>query len=188
MVSTPISNAAFRQHAEQIIQGEGSSLVPCLGPEYTSLTPSFATPSMVGIASPWIDVASTDERIALVSRQALNMEIAYAAFCGVSNVILPSLFRRGQDVDHDTVSRYANAVASATAIGPYLQLLVPFPMDNQTSYPESPITGSLSALIGADISSESCSSDPLSPWDAWIFVRASCNYHAKLVVGMFNSI
>ncbi|KAF2152349.1 arginine N-methyltransferase skb1 [Myriangium duriaei CBS 260.36] len=184
MITTPITNNAFREHAASVVSNPAGSLISCLSTEYTSLTPTVSTPSMIGLVSPWVDVASKNPRVAHLSRQVLSMEVAYAAFCGISNVVLPPLFR-GKDVpDHSAVSRYASAVASATTIGPYLQLLVPFPMDDQPIYPESTFTHSLSASIEDVRGDTTNASDPLSPWDAWNFVRSTCNYHAKLAIAL----
>ncbi|GAM88580.1 hypothetical protein ANO11243_066140 [Dothideomycetidae sp. 11243] len=188
MITTPITNAVFREHVEQALMDPSNPLVSCLSPEYTSLSPNSSTSSLIGVVSPWVDVASSNPRVALISRQVLNMEVAFAAFCGISNVLLPPLFRGKKHIDHQSVSRYTRAVASATAIGPYLQLLVPFPMDDQVSYPQNSHVDSLSVVSGPSSNElrneESRTSDPLTSWDAWNLVRATCNYHAKLAIAL----
>lgn len=160
-------------------------IVTSLGPEYTSLGPSDATPSMIATVSPWADVSSSDPVVAHLSRQVVSIEVAYAAFCGISNVILPPLFRAGTTPDAVAVSRYADVVSQSLSLGPYLQILAPFPMDDQKLPKEETVTFKLqsSAKHATEQSSEQPGSDPFSTWDAWNHVRIVCNYAAKLALG-----
>lgn len=182
MVTVPITTVAFREHACQVIGDKDRLLISSLSPEYTDLSPTMSTSTMIGVISPWIDISSGNSRVAYISRQVLNMEIAYAAFCGISSVILPPLFRSKNKPTREAVSRYADAVASATRIGPSLQFLVPFPMDDQRPPPKSLILSILSKSVDDDVSSTEPTSDPLAPWDAWNQIRSVSKYHSKLAI------
>ncbi|PSK59267.1 Protein arginine N-methyltransferase skb1 [Elsinoe australis] len=192
MITTRITNTAFRDHVQKLCsehQAVGDSQLPMpivtsLGPEYTSLGPSDATPSMIATVSPWADVSSSDPVVAHLSRQVVSIEVAYAAFCGISNVILPPLFRDGTTPDAVAVSRYADVVSQSLSLGPYLQVLAPFPMDDQKLPKEETVTFKLqsSAKHATEKPSEQPGSDPFTTWDAWNHVRIACNYAAKLAL------
>src|SRR5690349_5070711 len=64
-------------------------IIPPLDPVDTPLTPSDTLSQIIAYSSPWIDLCSPDPLIANISRQVLNIEIAYASFCGVGHIIIP---------------------------------------------------------------------------------------------------
>lgn len=191
MVLSPISNQKYRDHIVGLVreyQGSTKDLfpaVPPLSPDFTRLLPDENVTSIIAKASDWIDLGSDDPVISRVSRQVLNVEVAYAAFCGVSTVILPPLFRGDSTSPKSAaVSRYADAVTRIIAVGPYLQLLMPLPMDNQK---QTSIANSTLVALAKGQSSDTAS-DSLSPWDAWHNVRSACRYSAKLAIGKSNML
>ena len=63
-------------------------LVPALKPIDSTLIPSDTISQLLITTSSWIDLASPDPVIANVSQQVFNLEVAYAAFCGVQHVVV----------------------------------------------------------------------------------------------------
>ncbi|EDN02978.1 hypothetical protein HCAG_00842 [Histoplasma mississippiense (nom. inval.)] len=102
--------------------------VPPLSPEDTFLTPNESTSQLVGVTSPWIDLCSPDPLIADISRQVLNLEVAYAAFCGVSFVIIPGPRLHHGNVHGEGLMYYARAVQDILNIGLYIQVHIWFGM------------------------------------------------------------
>ena len=64
-------------------------LTPKSSTEDTDLTAGEMTSHLIALVSPWIDLCSPDPLIYNISRQVIHLEIAYAAFCGITNVIVP---------------------------------------------------------------------------------------------------
>lgn len=81
------------------------------------------------MASPWIQVDSEDPLFAHVSKQVLDIELAYAAFCGMQQVIIP-----GPKSSTD-VGGYALAINQALSHSPYMQILIQLPMADSSSDP-----------------------------------------------------
>lgn len=94
----------------------------------TNLGPGEKVTQMLGVISPWIDLCSPDPVVYNISRQVLEMEVAYAAFCGIGNLILPCpKLHHGRN--HGTgVAQYAHAVQKALEIGSFMHLSVTLPM------------------------------------------------------------
>ncbi|KAF4549144.1 PRMT5 TIM barrel domain-containing protein [Elsinoe fawcettii] len=195
MITTPVTNAAFREHVQQLMKDctipDGTQgvtefpVVPSLGPSFSTLHPTDAISSMIAVISPWADVTSPDPLVAHVSRQVVSVEIAYAAFCGLSNVILPPLCRAGVPTNPATVSAYSEMVSRSLSIGPYLQIIVPFPMDDQKIAPEDIGPSLESTPRSTNGKSEPVeATDILSPWDSWNHVRSTCDYASKLSISL----
>ncbi|KAJ9667448.1 hypothetical protein H2201_002316 [Coniosporium apollinis] len=149
MLTTPITTSHFHSRVLTLLssyQAEieagtpGSDLpmplVTPLTPADSPLTPSETISQLLAVTSPWIDLASPDPVIASLSLQVFNQEIAYAAFCGVGNVIIqgPSLHSiySGQGLP-----QYARAIQEALDVGPYLNLQVLLPMTGDPSWDDS---------------------------------------------------
>ncbi|PNS18405.1 Protein arginine N-methyltransferase skb1 [Sphaceloma murrayae] len=200
MITTPITNVSFRDHVQKLLDGHRQTghssqdlsampLVPSLGPEFTDLSPDSSTAAMIAQLSPWADVTSADELVAHISRQVIRIEIAYAAFCGIGNVILPPLYRHhNKPPTVRAISAFADVVSQTLGIGPYLQILVPFPMDDQKLADEDVLTyeleGHLEKGISANEDDGRSKMDSMSPWDAWDHVRTTCNHASKLAVAL----
>lgn len=156
------------------------SLSP-LTPADSTLGPQESNSALPAFISPWIDLGSRDPVIASISRQVLNIEVAYAAFCGMNNLIL-----RGPSPDADVV-QFARDLREALALGPYvhLHLLLPMIGDLEESYGE---LANLSDLATEDaLDNEEALSDNLDPfysWKNWNTIRGVCGYSQKLSIGM----
>lgn len=193
-MTSPITNAAFRDlvlalvdtHLNVLKQSNVPSsipipLVPSITPAYTTLTPDASLPSLLVFTSPWIDIGSHDPVVAHVSRQVLNQEIAYAAFCGVNNIIVP-----GPDISPRSchVAQFARTIAYALQIGPYFQLHISLPISLQDALGSSkPLLWTRTRHVYREIGSKSAYSDSTS-WEAWDSIRSVCRYNGRLSVGM----
>ena len=147
---------------------------------------------MIGVSSQWIDLCSPDPLIASVSRQVLNMEIAYASFCGFSNVLVagPNLHH---DAAHaDRLVQYARVIKDMLNTGIYISLCIHLPMiDHPENDPEE-VVGSLMSLAREEfvgtVEGESTRRDGLlGTWDAWHTIRSVCTYSQRLSVGKKSS-
>lgn len=198
MLTTPITNSAFRDHVlgltDRFLSGSGNGsdskpmpLIPPLTPRFTSLTPEHYTSSLLGLTSRWIDVGSLDPIVRQVSLQVLTQEVAYAAFCGVNNIIISA-----PTWGACNLSEYARAIANVLGIGPYLQIHISMPMDalDETNDIEDDV--SLASRVrdkftvqddeaGEELESEDL--DLLTSWDAWDLIRSTCRYSSRLSVG-----
>jgi protein arginine N-methyltransferase 5 len=157
-------------------------MIAPLTPEDTTLLPDEFISTTLAVTSPWIDLASPDPAVAHVSRQVLNLEIAYAAFCGASNVIVEGPRLSGDSV----IPQFARAMAQALNAGAYLNLQIRLPM---TGTEQSEVTedsrhlASRSRKQYTGASDKSNTSDPLRSWDAWELIRTVCKFHSRLSVG-----
>jgi protein arginine N-methyltransferase 5 len=165
-------------------------IVPPLTTEDTGLFPSQAVSTYVAYVSPWIELGSMDPVIAAISRQVLNLEIAYAGFCGIQMVVIPgpcgTAISRGQ-VD---LAQHARAVKEALLVGSRLLLVVQLAM-----WPDigsfDPKRETLAGLAGAPTKSSldeaafNNDRDFLVNWEAWHLIRSVCNYSKRLSVCEF---
>lgn len=158
-------------------------LVSPLNPQDTDLTPEDTNSAFIASTSPWIDLGSPDPIIAHVSRQVFNQEIAYAAFCGISNVLVRGPISKGG------VTQYARTITEALGTGPYLQLHIPVPMVGELESDGSETTN-LAELVRPQyhhIEDEDEQEDLYGSWDVWNSVRSFCNYHPRLSIGTHNA-
>jgi type II protein arginine methyltransferase len=157
-----------------------------LTPADTSLVPSDFFAQLICITSPWIDLCSPDPVVADVSRQVLNLEIAYAAFCGVMHVMIPSpKLHRG--VDTEGLNTYARAVQEALNTGSYLQIHISLPMIDGSE--EEDLIGDLATLRREEtpmVSNEVAKKEDvlLGTWDAWNLIRTVCKYSSRLSIAL----
>ena len=157
-----------------------------LQPEDSHLFPIDSIAQYIAVASPWIDLASTDPIVSNVSRQVLNLELAYAAFCGIQNVIIPAPTILGSCKKHQIISQFARAVSEALAIGPYLQLHILFPItpDKGKSSEDLSHLSRFAQLNTSDADSNSDQySEAWEPWEDWDLIRSVCNYNGRISVG-----
>ena len=201
MLTTPITNSQFHQrvlsllslHSSNLLSDGPAPTIPPLTLLDTPLTPGDIIAQLIGVASPWIDLCSPDPLVYELSRQVLALEIAYAAFCGVGNVIVqgPKL-HHGKLHDHGSLTQYARAIQEALSIGNYVQILVKLPMvDGPAEYIEK----QLESLVPPDrkrsarkTEAEPKRYDVFGSWDAWNIVRSVCKYSNRLFVGKNESI
>ena len=148
---------------------------------------------LLGVISPWIDLTSPDPSIYDVSCQILDMELDFAAFCGLRALLLPApRLRYGSDVGQG-VTQYARAVSEAIKAAPQIDFSVTMPMmDNPHNWEESETN--LSRLARPEYSSSPDSHRPsmdstavkhdfYGTWDAWNVIRSFCGHNPHLFIG-----
>jgi protein arginine N-methyltransferase 5 len=157
-------------------------LIPALKPIDSTLMPSDTISQLLITASTWIDLASPDPVIANVSRQVFNLEVAYAAFCGVQHIVV-----QGPTVGNGAViQQFSRAMQEAIAVGPYIQFHLQMPLgDSKTNVAVD--AESLAAFARADRNGEKGTITEWSSWEVWHAVRQFCHYSGKLTLGRSNS-
>jgi protein arginine N-methyltransferase 5 len=161
-------------------------IIPPLTPVDTPLTPGETVSQLIAYSSPWIDICSPDPLISNISRQVLNIEIAYASFCGIGNIVIPGpkTYSSGS-ADSDGLVQYARAIQEALTIGSYIQIAIHIPMYGPEETKE--VTGDLAPFARTQRSSvkgkENKEIDLFETWDAWNLIRGVCKYNSRLSVG-----
>ena len=220
MLTTPITTPYFHSrvltlvanYMHQVDVQEDQNLpiptIPPLSPVDTPLAPDEIVSQLLAVASPWIDLASPDPVIYNISKQVLELEVAYAAFCGVGNVILPIPKLHHGKLHGEGISQYGHAIQEALEIGSYIQLSVSMRMMDVPEEEDTNDQGSLAArargrYMGTSANewerpSTGDSEDDLSDsrslekatkfdyfgtWDAWNLIRTICKYNSRLFVG-----
>ena len=154
----------------------------------TDLGPSEMAPQLIAVVSPWIDLSSPDPVIYSISRQVLHLEIAYAAFCGVTNVIIPGPILHHGSIHGDGVAQYAYTMQEILEIGMYIQVHVRLPMIDDPGTVDDYANDSLTTrtrleFINLGDSNFMPRPDVFGTWDAWNIIRSTCKYSSRLYVG-----
>ncbi|KAK4209350.1 hypothetical protein QBC37DRAFT_54988 [Rhypophila decipiens] len=158
-------------------------VVPTLTNKDTSYHPnssSYGGNDPVAYSSPWIDLASTDPVISNISRQVFNIEVAYAAFCGATSIIVPG---PRSDENAKGVLQYARAIQEAFKVAPKLNLVIHMPMYREPGLDETAKTLS-SIFAKSDVASNSGDIDLFTAWDSWNTIRTVCRYTNRLFVSL----
>ncbi|KAL9096857.1 MAG: hypothetical protein Q9165_000821 [Trypethelium subeluteriae] len=197
MVTTPVTTPSFHSRILSILASYNATtnseeasctpfpLVPPLTPLDTFLAPTEHVTQQPAVTAPWIDLASPDPLIANLSQQVFKLEVAYAAFCGVTSVLVQGpRFRYGASYE-PSVAHFAQAILEGLNIGPYLHLSILLPMVDSKDGEETEPVGSLAAFAREDFSTgllarKSSSFDAHRGWDTWNVIRTICNYHGRL--------
>ena len=181
--------AQLQEHADLLKNDPLPSAVPQpsiapLTPKDSDLSPEESNSALIGVVSPWIDLGSPDPLIARISRQVFNLEVAYAAFCGVSNVLVHG------PIPGSDIAQYSRAILEGLSLGPYvqLQILMPMTAELELEGSDGPHLSELArsqyiAELDEDDESES---DLYASWESWNTIRTMCNYSTKLTVGTFE--
>lgn len=192
MLTSPVTNNHFHTRVLSLLnsytqavsdasQSQPLPLIPALDNLDTPLGPNETISQLVIFTSPWIDLSSPDPVIAHLSRQVFHLEIAYAAFCGATNVVVP-----GPRLAHGQsgVSQYARAIKEALSTGSYIQLHIQLPMDGTKPSTEDEDLGDLARFARPEYnsSSQGKSVTAWSSWDAWNVIRSMSKYHNRLSV------
>ncbi|PBP23263.1 protein arginine N-methyltransferase HSL7 [Diplocarpon rosae] len=163
-------------------------IIPPLDPVDTPLTPGDTVSQIIAYSSPWIDLCSPDPVISNISRQVLNIEIAYASFCGIGNIIIPGprSYTSGP-TDNDGLMQYARAIQEALNIGTYLQMAIHIPMYGNGEIEEiigdiRPFARNLGSCATPGQTSKKI--DLFETWDAWNLIRDVCKYSSRLSVAL----
>ena len=155
MLTTPITTPIFHtrvlalvsNHITELERNPGTKLpiptIPSLSPVDTPLAPGDIVPHLLAVVSPWLDLCSPDPVIHNISRQVLEIEVAYAAFCGIGNVILPSPRLRHGRLHGEGVTQFAYAVQEALKIAQYIQLSIILPMMDDPEQDDEKVEGDL---------------------------------------------
>lgn len=157
-------------------------IVDALTPADTKLTPDEAISSIIGLTSSWIDLGSPDPIIADISRQVFRLELAYAAFCGVSYVIVPGP-RQGTTCD---VAAYARAILDGLAQGPYMTLYIWSNTHHDPSMLKEQV-GDLASFARRDFASgaeQDNTNTMFQTWQAWDTIRSLCKYSTRLCLAL----
>jgi protein arginine N-methyltransferase 5 len=193
MLTTPISTPGFQskvvaqveEHVEKLSKSDAPASVPMplispFTPKDTKLTPDDSNSALIAVASSWIDLGSNDPLIANISLQVFNLEMAYAAFCGIQHVMLNG------PLPGSNVVQYARAVSEALGMGPYIHLNVLLPMVGELEHESGDGTHLAELANEQDVAlpeEDDPSEDIYSSWDTWDTLRTVCNYDSRLSVG-----
>ena len=197
MLTTPITTPLFHSQVLTLLSNHLSNpetgpngeetvpTIPALSATDTPLAPGDTIGQFIGIVSPWIDLSSPDPLIYDVSRQVLELELKYAAFCGLNNVIVPGPNLHYGDAHGEGVAQYAYALQEALSFSIYTQVMIKVPMMDHPDYEGDDIMGSLVPFSRPKYVREGGKRkvDLLGTWDAWHIIRSVCKYNARLFVG-----
>lgn len=116
------------------------------------------------------------------------MEVAYAAFCGIGNILIPGprLHNYGRD-STDGLIRYARAIQEALEINGYIQIAIHLPMSEGSDSHVVSDVGDLSNFARDEYLVEpigqTFQKEEYGTWDTWNVIRTICKYNARLSVG-----
>ncbi|KUJ23139.1 Skb1 methyltransferase [Mollisia scopiformis] len=185
LISSYLSAVALVEDSDDSIKNiPPAPIIPPLDPVDTPLTPGDTVGQIIAHSSPWIDLCSVDPLIANISRQVLNIEIAYASFCGVGNIIIPGprSYTSGS-TSNDGLIQYARAIQEALTIAPYLQMAIHIPMYGNEEAKD--LTGDLKPFAkNYESTNKEKDIDLFETWDAWNLIRTVCKYNSRLSVAL----
>jgi type II protein arginine methyltransferase len=201
--TAPITNEHFHQRVKELYGSYVSDLgasslsaaeranpslpgptVPTLTNKDTSLVPSSYVSNVLAYSSPWIDLCSTDPVIASISRQALNLEVAYANFCGVRSLVIPG---PRQDGDGRAIAQYVRAVHETFEVATRVNIIIHMPMYREPGLEEK-VELLSEELHPRKVAARAGSKDEgqvdlFGAWDTWHSIRSVCQYSTRLFVG-----
>lgn len=203
--TAPITNAHFHQRVKELYQTHVSELgtgllsekeranpslpdpiVPTLTDKDTSLGPSPYVGNVLAYSSPWIDLGSSNPIIASISRQVLNLEVAFANWCGVRSIVIPG---PRQDEDGRAVALYARAIQEAFNVATRVNIIIHMPMYREPGLEEKTQLLTAELLGSQNAGREAAQSEEIDlfgAWDTWHTIRSVCNYATRLYVGKFT--
>ena len=142
---------------------------------------------LIAFTSSWIDTASSDPIIAGASCQVLNLEVAYAAFCGILNIVIRSPTLAFSAIKPANITKFAHAIRHILTISPHIQIHILISYDNQCHTSKNEEYGSLTTKLSYDHNYtdnlDQNVHDPLSSWSFWNTVRSVCKYSSRMSVG-----
>ncbi|RMZ77666.1 hypothetical protein DV738_g4264, partial [Chaetothyriales sp. CBS 135597] len=169
-------------------QRNGSPVViPPLTPADSSLTPHASVNQIVGLISPWIDLASPDPIIADLSRQVLKLELNYAAFCGLTCVLIPGPQLAGSTGNAAGLAQYARAVLDGLGQAPFIQFHIWLPMVDLPGSDRQDMGDLRLFARTAFLPHETQAAlqpDLFGSWEAWDIIRSICKYSSRLFVAL----
>lgn len=187
LLSTTLSQ--YSNLTEDITKTKNASpvVIPPLTPADTPLTPDDCISQIIGVSSSWIDLTSPDPIIADVSRQVLKLELAYAAFCGITYLLIPGPCLRGHGASDSGIAQYARAIMDALSQAPYMQLYIWQPIIDHSEELVKEM-GDLAPFARQQFLDEEdleqrTRLDLFGTWEAWDLIRSICRYHSRLGIG-----
>jgi type II protein arginine methyltransferase len=200
MITTSITTPHFQSRVQALLTSylhqvdaakEGEHipppLIPALTPDDSTLTPYESIGNLIAVTSTWIDLCSPDHIIADISLQVFNLEVAYAAFCGVQNVIVTGPFLPDGSI-YSTSShlpQFARAIQETLPIHRYINFQILLPMHpSQSGVWNKADDSHLSKFHSRQLSKDQLSSEPWAVWEAWNLIRSFCAYHTRLYVAL----
>lgn len=191
LLSTCVSS---QTDSTQRQSGEGASFVqpgpiptiPPLQPVDSNLSPEESLSHIIAVSSSWIDLCSPDPLIAGISRQVLLLEIAYAAFCGITYILIPGPRWPYRNPSDGALMQYARALQTALESAPYLQFHIWNPLIDHPSNDEETVgdIGPFARPEYLPLDTEAKKMDLFGSWDTWNVVRSLCKYHARLSIAL----
>lgn len=141
--------------------------------------------NQIAVASPWIDLASPDPVISNVSRQVLNLELAYTSFCGIHNVLVQAPVVTSSQSNSIQMTQFARAILEVLSSGYRLNLFLVFPISpgKGKRTEDASHLSRFSQILESESNSNLTDLDPWAPWEAWDLVRSICRYNPRLSVG-----
>lgn len=162
-----------------------SPIVSTLTNEDTSLGPCPYIGNVLACCSPWIDLGSSDPTIASISRQVLNLEVAFANWCGVKSVVVSG---PRNDGDGRAIAQYARAIQETFDVASRVNIIIHISMYREPGLEEEAALLSTELLgfeDGAADAGESAEVDLFGAWDTWHTIRSACHYSNRLYAGRF---
>jgi protein arginine N-methyltransferase 5 len=158
-------------------------VVPTLTDKDTALFPSDYLGSLALYSSPWIDLCSPDPHISSISRQVLNLEAAYANFCGARTIVIPG---PRQDDSGRGIAQYARAIREAMHVANRANIIIHMPMYREPGLEEKVETLSSIFNPGSDSAGDDKKKevDLFGAWDSWNTIRSVCSYSMRLFVAI----
>ncbi|KAK1075925.1 hypothetical protein LTR33_009394 [Friedmanniomyces endolithicus] len=188
LLTTPITTPKFQSRVLELLESHMSRLetsdtassiplpmISSLSPEDSDLVPEDSNSSLIAVTSPWIDMASLDPLIAHISRQIFSLEVAYAAFCGVSNVLV-----HGPTTSEGT-ARFARTILEALGLGAYVHLHLLMPMTGELEQDVSADGTHLAEMVrpqyaSADEDESEGEPELFASWEMWNTIRTILKY------------
>ncbi|KAM3424636.1 Protein arginine N-methyltransferase [Cercospora zeina] len=192
MITAPLTTPHFQSrvlarledYVKEIKTVKNTEAVPLptispLMPEDTDMGPDEGNIAIIGVVSPWIDIGSTDPLLAHVSRQVFALEVAYAAFVGIGNVIVHGPIEGSNHV------QYARAILEGLGLGPYVQVQILLPMTGELEL-EGAEGAHLSELAREKYMPVPSEEEPelFGTWETWNTIRTMGQYSNKLTVAL----
>ncbi|PSR80035.1 methyltransferase-like protein [Coniella lustricola] len=205
--TAPITNTHFHQRVKALYHSHVSALqasttltskqktnpslpdpvLPTLTDEDTSLGPCPYIGNVLAYSSPWIDLGSSDPVVASLSRQALNLEVAFANWCGVRSVVVPG---PRADEDARAVAQFARAILETFDVATRVNIIIHLPMYREPGLEEkTPLLSTElldsreAAAAGQKAAQTEDEIDLFGAWDTWHTIRSVCNYATRLYAG-----
>jgi protein arginine N-methyltransferase 5 len=197
MLTSPITTPHFHSNVQALLSSYYAAidsnadspndvpipLIPALSPADSPLVPNDSISQLLVTTTSWIDLASPDPLIANISRQVFNLEIAYAAFCGVQHVIVQGPVLWGGTICTSRLTQYARAIQEALSIGIYLQIYIYLPMVPSSAKTAERRFHLSQFATSQDVCDRTEIASAWTSWEAWNVIRTLCTYNNRLLIG-----